>query len=353
MKGNDIENLIERLHGFDGEELRREMTDGLDEWCRRRQRRAQTVRRVVAMLLLLLTTTAIAMTVVPQWRTASHKAELTGQTSAKPQPSAPQPAAAPVDSAKAAPAVAVDYYYAGRSEEGYSVAYGLDTRTLTYTRRVGNRIVSSVMHNVPDSVFFDSLMLASSTDNTDVTPQVSDSMALLATKSVVPCDFQTDASYGDAFYFTIIDSVRQEVSLRGDVSEWMGQRIRYSDTLVLPAVVEYNGKTYTVVALAEGAFAGHNELRAVELPVTVTTVGDMAFAGCTGLGSLTVMNSVPPEAYPASFDRTDARLTLTVPCGSKKAYVNDDEWVYFRNIKENCVNFPDPRRPRIRVIRRD
>ena len=101
-------------------------------------------------------------------------------------------------------------------------------------------------------------------------------------------------------------------------------------------------------SMTDSAFAGHTELRAVVLPATVARLGDMAFAGCSGLASLTVRSDVPPEALPASFDRTDAHLLLTVPCGSKGRYETDIEWMYFRNVTEDCSSAT----PVIRVIRK-
>lgn len=84
MKNNDINNLIERLQGFDGEELQREMTDGLDDWCRRRRQRERNVKRGVLIALLLLTTTAIAMTAIPWLRSALQSSSPTDAPSPTP-----------------------------------------------------------------------------------------------------------------------------------------------------------------------------------------------------------------------------------------------------------------------------
>ena len=344
MRQNDIHNLIDRLQGFDGDELQREMTDGLDLWCRRRKQQGRVVKRTLLLALLLLTTTAIAMTVVPMLRSAREATEQAVSPTPAPLPS-PTPAEEPltVDSVVVKPLShkPVDYYYTGVSEEGYSVTYGHDSRTLTYTRYSGNHLIHSVVYDSPDIFFTDS------TDaDTLALPQKETSPAVA--HSQIACDFQTVNSQGDALYYEIIDSVRGEVSVRGDVARWMGQPIRYSAVLTLPASVEHEGRHYTVTTLADSAFMGHDELEAVCLPPTVTRVGDYAFAGCCALESLTVQAAVPPEAFPASFDRVDARLTLTVPCGSARAYANDAEWLYFRRLGEDCTHAT----PRIRVIRK-
>jgi len=340
MKNNDIENLIERLQGFDGEELQREMTDGLDEWCSRRLQRTRHVKRVAVIALLLLTTTAIAMTAIP-WFIAVLQSNTTQSGSPEPGPQQPTPRnpvptsvmqEGKTDSVAACPVLPqpVDYYYTGIAEDGYSVAYGHDTRTLTYTRYSGRHIISSVVHNAPEVFFTDTATLVDSS-STDI-----DSMSQVAVRSMIKCDFQQVELNGDVLYFSVTDSVRRQVSVRGDVAQWMGQSIRYNDTLVLPATVERNGIIYTVTALADSAFACHAELREVVLPVTLAVIGDAAFAYCTGLGRLTVLSDTPPEASPTSFNRVNTNTLLTVPCGSLASYEDVIEWLYFRQRKENC-----------------
>lgn len=336
MNENDIDNLIERLQGFDDEELQREMTDGLDHWCRRRHQRGRALKRALLLALLLLTTTAIALTALPVLRPARTAASTPAPAPAPaptPPPAAPTPAAVDSVAVRPAPPQPVDYYYTGVAEDGYSVTYGHDSRTLTYTRYSGGHLIHSVIPNSPDIFFTDTAAPQPATPPT-------------VTHSQVPCDFQTVSPQGDALYYVVVDSVRHHVSVRGDVARWMGQPIRYNAILMLPATVEHDGATYTVTALADSAFLEHDELETVCLPATLTRIGDHAFDGCLALGSLIVLAATPPEAFPASFDRVDAQLRLAVPCGSGNAYRNDAEWLYFRNLVEDCATTP----PRIRVI---
>ena len=345
MKDNDINQLIDRLQGFDGDTLRDEMTDGLEPWCSRRRKRAVAGKRVLVLAMLLLTSTAIAMTVVPLLHTAPSAEEHTGREARKEAPASRQPATDAPETPHAvlplAEELPVEYHYTGVAEDGYSVAYGHDTRTLTYTRYSGAHLISSVVHDAPDDWRLESKE-----------PEAESAAPLPAVRSTIACDFQTVSPVGDALYYTVTDSVLRTVSVRGDVAEWMGQRVCYSDSLLLPATVEHEGVVYTVTSVADSAFAGHDELRAVVLPSTVERLGDLAFAECRGLERLVVLASVPPVAAPATFDRTDARLLLTVPCGCREAYEDDVEWLYFRNVTEDCFGLPDPRRPVIRVIRR-
>lgn len=344
MKNSDIHDLINCLQGFDGDELQREMTDGLDEWCRQRQQRERKVKRVVLVALLLLTTTAIAKTAIPWIRSALRSASQT-ETPVSAIPPAPRlsvhPSAvtqeSPADSVSARPSTPqpVDYYYTGIAEDGYSVAYGHETRTVTYTRYSGSHIISSVIHNVPDALFVDTAALNDSAPL--ALSSEADSLSQMAVSSMIKCDFQTVDFSGDVLYFTVIDSVQHHVSVRGDVAQWMGQTIRYSDTLVIPASVEFHGITYTVTTLADSAFARHAELQAIVLPATITSIENAAFAHCTGLGALSVLSVEPPEVSPTAFNRTDANMLLLVPCGSLMNYEDTIEWLYFRQRKERCL----------------
>ncbi len=48
----------------------------------------------------------------------------------------------------------------------------------------------------------------------------------------------------------------------------------------------------SVTTIGDGAFAGCSSLTSVTMPNSVTTIGDNAFSGCTSLTSVTIPNSV-------------------------------------------------------------
>ena len=66
----------------------------------------------------------------------------------------------------------------------------------------------------------------------------------------------------------------------------------YSGRVTIPAVVTYDGKTYTVTMVDHLAFFGCTGLTAVTIPETVTSIGNRTFRGCTALTSITIPNSV-------------------------------------------------------------
>lgn len=52
MQNNDPNPIIDALMGFDHRELQRQMTDGLDAWCRRRQERGAEARLYLKALVV-------------------------------------------------------------------------------------------------------------------------------------------------------------------------------------------------------------------------------------------------------------------------------------------------------------
>ena len=62
--------------------------------------------------------------------------------------------------------------------------------------------------------------------------------------------------------------------------------------LVLPETVEYNGATYTVTSIGNGAFARKNGLNSIVIPNTVVLIAESAFASNWGLASIEIPASV-------------------------------------------------------------
>lgn len=62
--------------------------------------------------------------------------------------------------------------------------------------------------------------------------------------------------------------------------------------LVLPETVEYNGVTYTVTSIGNGAFARRNGLNSIVIPNTVVLIAESAFASNWGLASIEIPASV-------------------------------------------------------------
>ena len=67
---------------------------------------------------------------------------------------------------------------------------------------------------------------------------------------------------------------------------------KYSGNIVIPETVTYNDVTYSVTSIGNSAFLGCSGLTSVTIPNSVTSIGYHAFSDCTSLTSVTIPNSV-------------------------------------------------------------
>ena len=69
-------------------------------------------------------------------------------------------------------------------------------------------------------------------------------------------------------------------------------RVSYSGGVIIPETIAFDGTTYSVTSIGDGAFANHSGLTSVTIPNSVTSIGNYAFFNCSGLTSVTIPNSV-------------------------------------------------------------
>lgn len=102
-------------------------------------------------------------------------------------------------------------------------------------------------------------------------------LMLMCTIVANAADFQLD---GICYNILSGEDRTVEVTFIGDnYSTFFGE---YTGVVTIPDSVVYNGATYHVIAIGEGAFGSCSGLSAVEIPASVTSIGKNAFYGVPG-----------------------------------------------------------------------
>ena len=90
----------------------------------------------------------------------------------------------------------------------------------------------------------------------------------------------------------------------------------------------------SVTSIGDGAFWGCTGLTELTLPNSVTSIVDYAFYGCSGLSKITSLAEIPPVCGREVFDRVNkTNCELIVLEGSVAAYTQAKGWKEFSNIR--------------------
>lgn len=85
----------------------------------------------------------------------------------------------------------------------------------------------------------------------------------------------------------------------------------YVGNVTIPETVTWEGKTYPVTAIGEGAFNNCTELTGITIPNSIIDIRENAFAGCNRLTSVEIPNSVTAIGTSA-FDRCSNLVSATI-----------------------------------------
>ncbi len=93
-----------------------------------------------------------------------------------------------------------------------------------------------------------------------------------------------------------------------------GNYVYYSGDVVIPSYPSINGRTYPVTSIGQSAFYGCSGLTSINIPHTVTTIGNRAFQECSSLTSVNIPNGVTSIGENA-FSGCRNLTTLTIGSG--------------------------------------
>ena len=92
--------------------------------------------------------------------------------------------------------------------------------------------------------------------------------------------FARDTDVDGIYYNFDATNFTATVTYRGSYSSEYDE---YTGDVVIPATVNYDGKTYSVTSIGNGAFEYCSGLTSVTIPNSVTSIGEFAFSACSSL----------------------------------------------------------------------
>ena len=110
-----------------------------------------------------------------------------------------------------------------------------------------------------------------------------------------------------------IGGIYYNLVAKAKVAEVTENPNKYTDSVVIPASVNYNGVDYKVTKITEKAFYKCKSLTSVTIPSTVTTIGNYAFFD-SGITSITIPEGVTNIEY-CTFQECANLVSVSIPDG--------------------------------------
>ena len=144
-------------------------------------------------------------------------------------------------------------------------------------------------------------------------------LLLLCATVVMAHDFEVGG-----IYYNITDATNNTVAVTHQGDSYNAYSNEYTDDVVIPESVTYNGTTYSVTSIGNYAFTYCDGLTSIEIPSSVTSIGYAAFYGCSGLTSIEIPNSVTSIGEIAFYN-----------CSNLKTVINFSNLTFSEGSSEN------------------
>ena len=135
----------------------------------------------------------------------------------------------------------------------------------------------------------------------------------------------------DAFYNT---------ALYNNTNNWTND-VLYIDNCLIKAKYELSGN-YEITAgtriIANNAFSWCSALTQVTIPGSVENIGDYTFNSCSALAKITVLPTIPPTITANTFNNISTQVKVSVPEGSRNAYMADKNWKQLLDLSAGLVS---------------
>ena len=132
-----------------------------------------------------------------------------------------------------------------------------------------------------------------------------------------------------------IDGIKYDVVTKAKQATVLAGETKYTGNIVIPETIEYNGVNYSVTSIGNRAFSGCSGLTSIEIPNSVTCIGGGAFYDCKGLTSIEIPGSVTSIGEGAFYNCTGL-TSVTIP--NSVTSIGEGAFYNCTGLEKVCIN---------------